>query len=414
MTSRHSSEGGRRGVAPWILVTAVVVLLFAVSTTAYLLIVGGDDEPTTATCGSQIELPVVTAPGAANAITAAATAFDATNPVARSACVSTMVSTLPNAEAITALSSGWTQSTVAAPGMWVADSAADLAMLESTNSALTAGRDTRPMATSPVVLAVRTDDVAAVTAAGLSWQTLPAASGPNGSVVLPSGQHLVVALPNPVTNRGTSYALQSVVAARTGGTVDAAGVTAAAVDLAALAGAAPGVATDSAPPPVSADPAAPPTANPVPPPAGQQPATTAEALTQLAAGTAAFTAVPVVESDLVAFTATTPGLSAISPSGAAVGDTVYAVPLTAAWINPTLEDASALFLAYLRGPGGDQAFSDNGFVVAGAAPGPSTEPDAATPASAEPGSVEPTAVLPDAGQEIAAALATAIGASPSG
>ena len=29
MTSRHSSEGGRRGVAPWIIVTAVAVLLLA-------------------------------------------------------------------------------------------------------------------------------------------------------------------------------------------------------------------------------------------------------------------------------------------------------------------------------------------------------------------------------------------------
>ena len=235
MTSRHSSEGGRRGVAPWIIVTAVAVLVFAVGTTAYLLIVGGDDEARRR-CGSQVMLPVVTAPGATDAITAAATAFDATNPVARSACVSTTVSSLPNSQTITALTTGWQQSTVAGAGMWVADSAADLAALESTNSALTAGRDTSPMATSPVVLAVRTDDAAAVTAAGLSWQTLPAATGPNGSVVLPSGEHLVVALPDPTTNRGTSYALQSVVAARTGGTVDAAGVSAAAADLAALAG----------------------------------------------------------------------------------------------------------------------------------------------------------------------------------
>ena len=116
MTSRHSSEGGRRGVAPWIIVTAVVVLVFAVGTTAYLLIVGDDDEATTASCGSQVVLPVVAAPGAANAITEAATAFDATSPVARSACVSTTVSTLPNPETITALTTGWQQSTVAAPG----------------------------------------------------------------------------------------------------------------------------------------------------------------------------------------------------------------------------------------------------------------------------------------------------------
>lgn len=407
MTSRHSSEGGRRGVAPWIIVTAVAVLVFAAGTTAYLLIVGDDEEAASVTCGSQVELSVVTAPGAADAITAAATAFDATNPVARSACVSTTVSALPNAETVAALTAGWQQSTVPAPGMWVADSAGDLAALESTNSALTAGRDTRPMATSPVVLAVRTDDAAAVTAAGLSWQTLPTATGPNGSVILPSGEHLVLALPDPTTNRGTSAALQSVVAARTGGTVDAAGVSAAAADLAALAAAAPAVA------PVATEPAAIPPASPTPSTADEQPATTQEALTQLAAGTSTFTAVPVVESELVAFSATTPGLTGISPSGSAVGDTVYAVPLTAAWVNPTLEDASALFLAYLRGPGGDQAFTDSGFVVAGAASSPTTESAAAT-GSAQSGSVEPTEVLPDAGPEIAAALAAAIGAAPAG
>ena len=406
MTSRHSSEGGRRGVAPWIIVTAVAVLVFAVGTTAYLLIVGNDEEAASATCGSQVELSVVAAPGVADAITAAATAFDATKPVARSACVSTTVSTLPNTETVTALTTGWQQSTAPAPGMWVVDSAGDLATLESTNSALTAGRDTRPMATSPVVLAVRTDDAAAVTAAGSSWQTLPAATGPNGSVILPSGEHLVLALPDPTTNRGTSAALQSVVAARTGGTVDAPGVTAAAADLAAL-GATPALA------PVATEPAANPPASPTPSTADQQPATTQEALTQLAAGTSAFTAVPVVESDLVAFTATTPGLIGISPSGAAVGDTVYAVPLTAAWVNPTLEDASALFLAYLRGPGGDQAFTDNGFVVAGAPASPTAGSAAAT-GSAQPGSGEPTEVLPDAGPAVAAALAAAIGAAPAG
>ena len=45
-------------------------------------------------------------------------------------------------------------------------------------------------------------------------------------------------------------------------------------------------------------------------------------LTQLAAGNAGFTAVPVVESDLAAFTATTPGLTAVSPTGGTVGDAV--------------------------------------------------------------------------------------------
>ena len=126
MTSRHASEGGRRGIAPWIIVTVVAVVLFAGGVTAYLLIVNSDERGRTATCSSQVVLPVVAAPGAAAAITAAATAFDATAPVARSACVSTTVTTLPDAETATALAAGWQPPVGPPPGMWVTDVAGDL------------------------------------------------------------------------------------------------------------------------------------------------------------------------------------------------------------------------------------------------------------------------------------------------
>lgn len=385
MTSRHSSNGGRRGIAPWIIVTLIVVVLVGAGTAAYVWIIS-DDEESQAACTSQVVLPVVAAPGAAAAVTAAATAFDATAPVARSACVSTTVTTLPNPAVDAALTSGWQQQSTAAPGMWVTDSEAALSALEDTDSALTAGRDTSPMATSPVVIAVRTDDASSVT--DLSWQDLPTASGPTGTITLPDGRHLVLALPNPSTNRATSYALQSMIAAGAGtdDTVSDASVDGAAAQLAALAAGGP----------------------------AKQPATTQEALTQLAAGTGGFTAVPVVESDLVTFSRTTPGLTGISPSGPTVGDAVYPVPLTASWVNPTLDDAAAKFLAYLRGPGGDQAFTDNGFVVAGAPSGGSTTSSPSTSQSAgtsqSPGTGQSTtAVVPDAGQQVSDALATAIG-----
>jgi hypothetical protein len=260
------------------------------------------------------------------------------------------------------------------------------------------------MATSPVVLAVRTDDAAAVADAGLSWQNLPAATGPTGSVTLPSGQHLILALPDPTTNRATSYALQSVVAARSGGTVDPAAIGAAATDLAALAGASGPVPAPTGP--TTATSIATPTATP----ATAHPSDTQEALTQLAAGTGSFTAVPVVQSDLVAFTATTPGLTGVPLSGGTVGDAVYAVPLTASWINPTMEDAAAVFLAYLRGPDGDRTFTEHGFVVAGAAPAASTGPGATT----SPAGAAQSPVLSDGGEDVAAALAAAIGAAPAG
>lgn len=368
MTSRHSSQGGRRGIAPWIIVTIIAAVVVIAGTVGYILIVnsGSNDE---ASCNSQVVLPVVSAPGASEAITAAAAAFDATAPVARSACVSTTVTTAPAAETAQLLADGWPESAGAGPGVWVTDSEGDLLTLEATNSALTAGRATEPLATSPVVLAVRSADAAAVEAAALSWTTLPTASGPDGELILPGGEHLLVALPNPVTNRGTSYALQSVLLGASGGTIDAASAAGAGPALVNLIGTGPTGSGQS--PPV-------------------QPATTAEALTDLAAGTGAFTAVPVVASDLATFTAGTPGLVAVSPSGTTVGDAVFAAPLSASWVTPTLDDASALFLAYLRGPGGDTAFTDHGFELAEAS----------------------TATAPDAGPEVAAALATAIGAAP--
>ena len=367
MTSRHASDGGRRGIATWIIATAVAVVLVAGAVTAYLFIVGDDDEAVAA-CQSQVVLPVVAAPGVAAAITSAAASFDATAPVARSACVSTSVTSLPDDEAAAALAADWQSATGTAPAMWVPESEAALVDLESTDSAMTAGRDGDPIATSPVVLAVRDDDAADVTAAGPRWQSLDETVGPDG-IALPSGGTLILALPDPSTNRATSYALQSVIAAGDGTILDPAAVTAAATDLAALGAGGPTT----------------------------QPETTEDALTQLAAGTGGFTAVPVLASDLAAFTATTPGLTGISPTGNTVGDRVFAVPLAAGWVDPTLEDASALFLAYLRGTGGDQAFTENGLLVEGSG-----------------GGAAAVTVVPAAGAEVDDALATAIGAAPAG
>jgi hypothetical protein len=368
MTPRHASDGGRRGIATWIIVTVVAVVLLAGGITAYLLIVD-DDEQSAGACQSQVVLPVVTAPGPAAAITQAATAFDATAPVARSACVSTTVTTLPDDEAATALATDWQPPAGPPPGMWIPASEAALTGLETTDSPLTAGRDNDPLATSPVVLAVSSDDAAAVEAAGLSWAALGDATGPDGSLTLPSGEKVILALPDPTTNRATSYALQSYLAAGTGTQVDAADVPARASDLAAIGA-----------------------GGPTP-----QPATTQDALTQLAAGNAGFTAVPVVESDLAAFTATTPGLTAVSPTGGTVGDAVYAAPLSASWVDPTLKDAAAVFFAYLRGAGGDTAFTDNGLRVEGqATDGP------------------PVTAIPAGGQDVDAAIAAAVGATPAG
>ncbi len=391
MASRHASKAGRRGVASWIVVAIVGALLLAGAAVAYFVIVRSDDSAQ-GTCTSQVQLQVIAAPGAAASIDAAASAFNQTAPVARSACVTTVVTTLPDAQAQLALADQWHQAAGPAPAIWVPETEAALRTLESTDSAMTAGRDTNPIATSPVVIAARDADAASLQSAGLSWQTLPAATGPAGTVALPSGQHLVLALPDPSTNRASSYALQSVLANKPGGTVDAASVTANAAELAAIGAAGPAV----------------------------QPDTTEQALNQLADRAGGFTAVPVVASDLATFTATTPGLTAVTPTGNPVGDTVYAVPLSASWVTPAMEDAAALFLAYLRGPDGQATFTEHGLQVAGdrspgadssgTAPGPSASGAGSAPAAVP----DSGGVIPDAGVEVAAAIAAAIGAGSAG
>jgi hypothetical protein len=252
---------------------------------------------------------------------------------------------------------------------------------------MTAGRDTSPIATSPVVIAVRDADAGSAASAGLRWQDLAGATGPDGTMALPSGRHLVLALPDPSTNRATSYALQSVLANRSGGTVDPAAVAASAADLASIGAGGPKV----------------------------QPITTVQALNQLGDDTGGeFTGVPVVASDLAAFTATTPGLTAITPTGTPVGDTVHAVPLSASWVNPAMKDAGALFLAYLRGPDGQAAFTDHGLQVAGSSRPDPSGTDSSGQATPGGGTANSGGVIPDAGPEVAAALATAIGAGSAG
>lgn len=379
--ARHTSDGSRRGLAPWVIISAVAVLVIAGATTAYLLIVNGSEDEASAGCTGQVILPITSSPGAAPAIRSAADGFDATGPSARSTCVSTEVTEMSGDQAVQALASNWVTGPGPAPGVWVPTSAADLATLEATNSGMTAGRDPDPIAGSPVVLAVHAKDEQALST--LSWGSLPAAAGPGGTAVLAAGDHLIIALPGPEANRATSYALQSVLA--TGATrIDLAMVTAAAAQLDALAKAGPAV----------------------------EPATTTDALTQLAAGQGGFTAVPVVESELAAFTAANPGanLVAVHPDGPTVGDQVYGVPLTAQWATPTLREAAAGFLAYLRSPAGQQYLLDNDLRPA---PGTATGPTLTTPAGA-PDVTSEVPSVPDGGPEVASALALAIGATPAG
>ena len=366
--ARHADPGRRRGVAPWLVVTAVVAVLALIGAVVWISVTDRDEDAA-ASCTGTAVLTVLSSPGATTGIRAAAAAFDATAPVARSACITTAVSEADAGDAAADLAGGWSGQDGPGPAVWVVDAESEVADAESRDPALTSGRDDRPEAVSPVVLAVRSADAAGL--AGVTWAALPQSFTPGGSVSL--------VLPDPSTNRASSYALQSMVAGGTG-TAAAATGTAPAVDGAAVTAATPALqamtlATD---------------------PAGST-GSTAEALEGLQDGQA----LPVVESELVAWNRAHPDapLTAVHPSGPVVGDTVLLTQLTAPWIDATAADAAGRFAGFLRGEAGRQSLADTGLRV-----------DGLTPADPDPqvDQGRPVSMVAPAGPDITAQLVAAL------
>lgn len=354
---RHASAERRRSVAAWPIIVGVVVLLLVAATVGYFRIVN-DDGDDTAACSGTTVLPVVVAPGAAPAVQQAARAFNATKPEARSTCVSVAVTTMPGPAAVTALAGGWGGQRTPAPGLWIADSAADVAALDATRPAMTAGHATRGLASSPVVLAVRR----APTAAPVSWTALATGSG-----------GLVLGIGDPAANRGSAAALQSLVR---GGSATPAAATA--IDAAAVAVAEPALARLAVG-------------------SSTTPATTDLALTDLAGGKSRYTAVPVVESDLATFNSgkgTT--LTAVYPTGPTAGTEVLPIPLTANWVSSAMSDAAAAFDGFLGDAAGMKVLAAAHLRIA-AAPVEAAGVDLRTPVT----------VLPDPGAAAGAALSAA-------
>jgi hypothetical protein len=370
---RHADETRHRGFARWLVAAVVAVVLLTAGTIAYIVIVNRDNSASAGGCTGSTVLPVIASTGAFAAVTEAAKDFDATAPVARSTCVSTSVTSLPGPTVATALADGWTISSSPPPTVWASDSMTDLVALEDQQPELTSGRDDEPLATSPVVLAVRPADAVAVE--GLTWATLPTSVGGDGGVQLPSGDPLTLALPDPRTNRGTAYALESVLSTGTTA-VSPATVAAGKSELATLAAG-----------------------------ADQSVPDTATALEQLSAGAAPFNAVPVVESDLAAFNSTaTDPLTAIYPGGGSAGDQLLATTLTGSWVDSTQSEAGAAFHAFLGKPAGVTALARGHVRVSGAP----------TPAVRGVTFTQPVTQVPAAEAGVADALALAIGGPAQG
>lgn len=354
---RHASAERRRSVAAWPIIVGVVVLLLVAATVGYFRVID-DGNQQSAACSGTTVLPVVVAPGAAPAVEQAAQAFNATKPEARSTCVSVAVTTASGPATVTALAGGWRGQRTPAPGLWIADSAADVAALDAASPTLTAGHATGGLASSPVVLAVRQ----VPTGTPVSWTAL--ASGSGG---------LVLGIGDPAANRGSAAALQSLIRGGSGTPTAAAAIDAAAVTTAepALARLADGSLT-------------------VPP-------TTDLALTGLAGGKSRYTAVPVLECQLATFNSVNrTTLTAVYPTGPTAGAQVMPIPLTANWVGNAMSDAAAAFDGFLGNPAGTKILTAAHLRTA-AAPVAAPGVDLRTPVTA----------LPDAGAPAGAALATA-------
>jgi hypothetical protein len=335
---RHADEERGRGLAGWLIGAISAGLVMIVAIVGYIVVLNRANSADQAVCSSDVTLSILAGPGASPALSQAAGAYNKTKPVVRSACITAVVTTASDGAVLAGLTGRWPVKEMPSPGMWIPDSAASLSALDGVRPDLAAGHPTDPFAWSPVVLAMRTGDAAA--AADVTWADL-AAAGPSGTAALPTGRHLILALPPVAGSRASSYALQSVVAGTDPSVpVDTETIAAKTAVLKAIDKGHSGKA-----------------------------ATTTEALTALAAPASApsdsdaVTAVPVVEADLVRFDRQSVGddLTAVHPAGSTTGDALIAAPISASWTGRTITAAGSDFQAFLSDVAGQQILADHGW-----------------------------------------------------
>ncbi|MEO7126709.1 MAG: substrate-binding domain-containing protein [Nakamurella sp.] len=374
---RHADEERGRGLAGWLIGAVSAGLVMVLAVVGYFVVLSRANSADQSVCSSNVTLSVVAGPDASPALSQAAGAYSKTKPVVRSACITAVVSTASDDAVLAGLTGRWPVKDLPAPGMWIPDSAASLSALDGVRPDLAAGHATDPFAWSPLVLAMRSSDAAS--ASSLTWADLATAAGPAGTVSLPNGRHLILALPPIASSRASSYALQSVVAgADPTVPVDAATVTAKTHILRSIDAGHSGQATTT------------------------QAALTSLAVPSSAADHAAVTAVPAVEANLVLFDRHSTGdtLTAVRPQGSTVGDALIAAPISAQWTGRTSTAAASDFQSFLSSVPGQQILADHGWRTKSAHP---AEPLAAVNTQAS------VTMVPAGGPSIDTAIAVALG-----
>lgn len=361
---RHVAEGRRRGVAGWPLVVLGVVVLLVAGTIGYFAVLRKDNNADNGPCSGSVTLTLLASSGASPAARSLSDAFNATGPTARSTCLKTAVTSLPSPAAAAALIGSWKGRSDPQPGVWLTDNASTLLEVDADASDLTAGRAADPLATSPVVLAMRPDAAAELN--GVSWTDLPQLLHTDPSK---SGNGPALVLSDPRTSRASAYALESMLS-RSNAAPTVTEIRGAAQELTGMRD----------------------YLSDLP--------TIGDALDQVAGGKGA-AAVPVTEADLATYNAGADHpLTAVHPAGHTAGDQVFAVALTANWMTPTLRDAASRFTAFTRSKQGSSVLAAAHLRLTGAAQ---------TGGSAPPG----VTALPAAAPGVADALAAELGLAAS-
>ncbi|MGB6181018.1 MAG: VWA domain-containing protein [Rhodococcus sp. (in: high G+C Gram-positive bacteria)] len=180
-----SVSGGRRGVSRGLVVLVVTLALLAAAVFGWLALrdrIADEGAQAAKACvEGEATLAVTADPDIADAVRDVAEAFDATEPVVRDYCVRTSVTERPSTVVADALMSADYDAAIAGsrPSLWIpTDSASAVGVIGDRGAASTP----RPLATSPVVLAVAPALADTLGAAAVGWGDLPRLSASPNSL----------------------------------------------------------------------------------------------------------------------------------------------------------------------------------------------------------------------------------------
>lgn len=355
----HRGGKGARGISKGPLIALGLVVVIVVGVFGWFQLADRIEDQGAAAAGACVEgdsvLTVAADPDIAADIRTLADRFTATSPVIRDHCISVTVTPVDSGEVRDALIAGpdgaWDDKLLGPrPALWIPSSSQ---WVRQVPPAVVNG-EARPLAASPVVLAVRAEFENALTTAAVEWKDLPSLQTGRGSLAtlgLSEWGSLGLALPVGSGSGSTELAVEAVAASVAG---DSAGpVTAEQAGSTQVTSALTGLALGYQALP------------------GAKPATTREALTLLAdaddPSTEGIHAVPVTEQQVYRALREAPGsdVTTFVPKGATpVADHPAAI-LSGPAVDETQSRAAAQFTEFLREPEQGQVLADAGFRVEG-------------------------------------------------